>query len=75
MEDPRNVNAAELAAEDLEALEDEFGIPMSEWGSKGSIVRQLRRILEVGNGVEKGTYKRMTANKMAALVSLDDPNP
>lgn len=75
MEAPRNVNAAELSAEQLESLEDEFGIPMPEWGSKGSVVRQLRRILEVGNGVEKGTYKHMTAKAMAELVSLDDPNP
>lgn len=75
MEAPRNVNAAELSAEQLESLEDEFGIPMPEWGSKGSVIRQMRRILEVGNGAPKDAYKGLTAKSMADLVSLDDPNP
>ena len=75
MEAPRNVNAAQLEAEQLEALEDEFGIPMPDWGAKGSVVRMMRRILEVWNGAEPGAYKHMTANAIAELVSLDDPNP
>lgn len=75
METPRSVNAAELSAEQLEMLEDEFGIPMPDWGTKGSVVRMMRRILEVGNGAEPGAYKRMTATAIAKLVSLDDPNP
>jgi hypothetical protein len=75
MDDIRVINAAELTAEQLEALEDEFDIPMPEWGSRGSVVRQMRRILEVGNGVPKDAYKGLSAKRMTDLVSLDDPNP
>lgn len=73
---PRRVSVGDLAAEDVEALEDELGVPLPEWGSRGSVVRAMRRILEVGNGVPKGAYARMGTTAMARLVSMDDdPNP
>lgn len=73
---PRMIDVTTLEAEQLEQLEDELDLPLPDWGSRGSVTRTMRRILEVGNGVEKGTYKHMTAKAMAALVTLgDDPNP
>jgi hypothetical protein len=78
--DAHKVNAADLTAEQVETIEDELGIPVTEWGSRGSVVRTMRRVLEMGNGVASGAYSSMTARKMAELVSLDDdsdadPNP
>lgn len=75
MDTPRKVSVGGLESEQVEALEDELGMPLTEWGIKGSIVRTMRRVLEVGNGVEAGAYKKVTAKAMAELVALDDdPN-
>jgi hypothetical protein len=74
---PRKISVQDLEADQLEKLEDELGVPVTEWGTRGSVVRAMRRVLEVGNGVEPGTYKHMTAKAIVAIVSLDesDPNP
>lgn len=75
MDAPRKVSVGSLEAEQVEALEDELDIPLTEWGTRGSVVRTMRRVLEVGNGVEAGAYKKVTAKAMAELVALDDdPN-
>lgn len=76
MDTPRKVSVGDLTAEQLELLEDELDIPLPEWGTKGSASRTMRRVLEVGNGVEKGAYKHLTGQAMLELVTLDDdPNP
>jgi photosystem II stability/assembly factor-like uncharacterized protein len=73
--DVKGVSVNDLTADQLESLEDELDLPVTEWGSKGSVVRTMRRMLEVGNGVEKGAYKQMTAKAILAVVSLDDSDP
>jgi hypothetical protein len=75
--EPKNVSVNDLTADQLEGLEDELDLPVTDWGTRGSVVRTMRRVLEVGNGVEKGAYKQMTAKDILAVVSLgdSDPNP
>lgn len=72
---PRKVSVNDLTADQLETLEDELGVPVTEWGQRGSVIRTMRRLLEVGNGVPPGTYKAMTAKAILAVVSLDDTDP
>jgi hypothetical protein len=75
--EPKNVSVNDLTADQLEGLEDELDLPVTDWGTRGSVVRTMRRVLEVGNGVETGAYKQMTAKDILAVVSLgdSDPNP
>lgn len=74
-EKPRPVSVMDLTVSQIEAIEDETGVPMSLWGQKGSVMRVYRLVLAAGNGVDPESYADMTGADMAAVVSLGKRKP
>lgn len=77
---PRKVSVLDLTAEQVEAIEDEVGVPVNLWGQRGSSIRIYRLVLAAGNGVEPESYAKLPIGQLTRLASINpdpdaDPNP
>lgn len=70
---PRPVSVLDLSVEQVEAIEEEVGVPINLWGSRGSSMKVYRLVLAAGNGTDPDAFSAMTVRDLKALVSMSDP--